>query len=307
MRLLFPFLDGVGLGADDPQRNPFARAPMPNLERLLGGNKLVNGVNGAAEERATLLALDACLDVEGLPQSASGQATLLTGVNVPALLGEHFGPKPNRQIQALLGNGNLFRSFKENSLRASLLNAYPEAYFRGLDSGKRLPGAIAMAARLAGLPLMTADDLFEGKALSADFTGKAWLERLGYPQAPVLSFDQAGRRLAALAAEYELAFFEFWISDVLGHRRDMEAAIAWLKRFDQVLGGLLDAWDDSQGVILLTSDHGNLEDLTTRRHTANPVPALLIGAPDLRQSFARQLHDLTDITPSILELFGLSK
>ncbi len=306
MRLLFFFLDGVGLGEDDPQGNPFSRAPMPNLERLLGGKKLVNGVEGAIGERATLLALDACLGVNGLPQSASGQAALLTGVNVPALLGEHFGPKPNPKIRGLLGNGNLFRSFRESGLRSRLLNAYPETYFRGLDSGKRLPGAIAMAARLAGLPLMTADDLFSGKALSADFTGKAWRERLGYPQSPVLSFDQAGRRMAALAAKYELAFFEFWISDVLGHRRDMQEAVAWLKRFDQVLGGLLDAWDDSQGVILLTSDHGNLEDLNTRRHTANPVPALLIGAPALRQPLARQLRDLTDIAPAIRESFNLS-
>ncbi len=305
MRLLFLFLDGVGLGEEDPQRNPFVRAPMPNLERLLGGRKLTGGVNGTAGERATLLPLDACLGVEGLPQSASGQAALLTGVNVPALLGEHFGPKPNPTIQELLGNGNLFRSFKEQGLRASLLNAYPEAYFRGLDSGKRLPGAIAMAARLAGLPLMTADDLFAGAALSADFSGKAWRERLGYPNSPVLSFDQAGRQLAALAAEYELAFFEFWISDVLGHRQDMAEAVAWLKRFDQVLGGLLDAWDDAQGLILLTSDHGNLEDLSTRRHTANPVPALLIGAPELRQPLARQLHDLTNITPAILAAFDL--
>ena len=53
--------------------------------------------------------------------------------------------------------------------------------------------------------------------------------------------------------------------------------------------------------MLVTSDHGNLEDLNTRRHTANPVPGLLIGAPELRRAFAARLHDLSDVAPSILE------
>mgnify|MGYP001592226516 CR=1 FL=1 len=71
---------------------------------------------------------------------------------------------------------------------------------------------------------------------------------------------------------------------------------------DQVLAGLLEAWDDAAGVVLITSDHGNLEDLSTRRHTANPVPALVIGAPELRQRFTRGMRDLTDISPGILNL-----
>ncbi|HEX9090157.1 MAG TPA: hypothetical protein VF831_01645, partial [Anaerolineales bacterium] len=80
MKILFIFLDGVGLGGDDPQVNPLVKAPMPNLARLLGGNKLIaNGCHPIADvepwilhtNRATLLALDACLGVEGLPQSAS--------------------------------------------------------------------------------------------------------------------------------------------------------------------------------------------------------------------------------------------
>ena len=46
-------------------------------------------------KQVSLLALDAGLGVEGLPQSATGQAVLLTGVNIPAELGYHYGPKPN--------------------------------------------------------------------------------------------------------------------------------------------------------------------------------------------------------------------
>ena len=82
----------------------------------------------------------------------------------------------------------------------------------------------------------------------------------------------------------------------------MQAAEKLLVTFDQVLGGLLETWDDEQGMILITSDHGNMEDLSTRRHTANPVPALLVGEPILRDEFTSGLTDLTGIAPAILRL-----
>ncbi len=90
-KLLFLFLDGVGLGEDDPATNPFASTPMPHLTELLGGHRLVSdgfqdgdGKLLTDNARASLLAMDACLGVEGLPQSATGQAALFTGKNVPA-------------------------------------------------------------------------------------------------------------------------------------------------------------------------------------------------------------------------------
>jgi len=51
-------------------------------------------------------------------------------------------------------------------------------------------------------------------------------------------------------------------------------------------------------VIVITSDHGNLEDLSTRKHTANDVPTVIIGAA--RGRVAEGLHDLTGIAPGIL-------
>jgi len=45
--------------------------------------------------------------------------------------------------------------------------------------------------------------------------------------------------------------------------------------------------------------HGNLEDLSTRRHTANHVPCLLIGPREARRRFADELYDLTGVAPAI--------
>ena len=310
MRVLFLFLDGVGLGPDDPNTNPLAQAAMPNLSRLLNGQRLLAGETLRVTGRATVVALDACLGVPGTPQSATGQATLLTGRNVPAEIGYHYGPKPNPAVAAYLrsSNGthsdNLFQSLQDAGKRSALLNAYPETYFAAIASGRRLYSAIPLAVVSAGLALKTADDLNTGRALSADFTGQGWRERLSLPDTPLLTLAEAGARLADLSAGYDLAFFEYWLSDYAGHGQDMAAALSLLAAFDAVLGGLLAAWDDEAGIILITSDHGNLEDLSVRGHTTHPVPALVIGAPGLRRRFTAGLRDLTDVTPSILRLLN---
>ena len=302
MKFLFLFLDGVGLGENNPVTNPFARAEMPSLQAILGGKQLVLDHLPHSNQRSTLLALDACLGVEGLPQSATGQATLLTGQNIPAAIGYHYGPKPNSAIGSFLQNGNLFSLLRNKGKRVAFLNAYPPRYFAGIETGKRIYSAIPLAATNAGISLSTGQELQAGTALSADFTAQGWRDFLNLPDTPVIAPSQAGERLASLSNSYDLAFFEYWLSDYAGHRQNMDEAVLLLESLDSVLGGLLHSWNDEQGLILLTSDHGNLEDLSTRRHTRNPVPAFLVGSTDIRQKFASGLSSLADVTPAILNL-----
>ncbi len=287
---------------------------MPSLEQLLNGHRLLDSTHlPLVTHRATLMALDAKLGVEGIPQSASGQAALLTGINIPERLGYHYGPKPNREVAALLNNGNLFNQLNKAGLRSALLNAYPARYFDGIERGHRLPGAIAMAAYQAEVQLMTKEDLYHGDAISADLTGQGWRDHLGYADTPLLTPRQAGERLADLSLRYDFSLFEYWLSDIIGHHQDMKQACELLETLDQVLGGLLAAWNDEAGLILLVSDHGNLEDLSSRRHTFNPVPLLVIGASRFREQFIIMLaqgrkstYDLTHIAPAIINTFSNS-
>ncbi len=305
MHILFLFLDGIGLGRNDPNTNPFARANMPTLQSLLGGYRLVERVAPLHNLRASLLGLDACLNVPGVPQSATGQAVLLTGRNVAAEIGCHFGPWPNQAISKILENGNIFSQLKKAGKTASFLNAYPQRYFDAIQSGKRLYSAIPLAVTSAGFPLKTTQDLNNGLALSADFTAHGWREHLGLSTTPLLTASQAGERLANLARGVDFSFFEYWLSDYAGHGQDMAEACKLLELFDQVLEGLVTHWDFQEGLIFITSDHGNMEDLSTRRHTTNPVPGLLIGAPALRREFSAGLTDLIGATPAILRLLGV--
>ena len=301
MRVLFLFLDGIGLGADNPETNPLSCANMPTLRALLDGRRLLADSAPYENDRATLLALDAGLGVKGPPQSATGQAVLLTGRNIPAELGYHYGPKPNPEVAATLTDGGLFRRLKAVGKTSALLNAYPPRYFDGIGSGKRLYSSIPLALTNAGLPLFTEADFFAGRGLSADFTGQGWRDMLGYPEAPVLDPLSAGGKLFALAAQYDLAFFEYWASDYAGHKQDMPWAVRQMETFDSVLAGLLESWDFDEGLVLLTSDHGNMEDLSVRKHTHAPVPGLVIGKPEVRRKFTAGMSDLTHIAPAIWE------
>jgi len=165
MRVLFIFLDGIGLGENDPETNPFARAKMPNLNKLLDGRSLLKDAAPFHGEQATLLAIDPAVGVSGLPQSATGQAILVTGINIPAELGYHYGPKPNPAVAAYLKEATLFSRFAKEGRKAALLNAYPPRYFDGIDSGKRLYSSIPLAVTNAGLELFKHEDLFAGRAL----------------------------------------------------------------------------------------------------------------------------------------------
>ncbi len=301
MKVLFLFIDGVGLGSGDPTRNPLAAADMPHLLTLLEGRRLLQANAPFHGLRASLLSLDANLGVAGLPQSATGQATLLTGRNVPQEIGYHYGPKPDPPVAAVVTGGNLFSQAAAAGKQAAFLNAYPPGYFEAIASGRRLHAAIALAAHAAGLALGTLEDLRAGRAVSADLTGAGLAERLGLGGFPILSAAQAGQALARLGLEHDFSLFEYWLSDYAGHHQDMPAALALLHTFDAAIGGLAEAWDDQNGLVVITSDHGNLEDLSTRRHTNNNVPCVLIGGAQTRRRFSDGLNDLTGIAPRILQ------
>jgi 2,3-bisphosphoglycerate-independent phosphoglycerate mutase len=306
-RLLFLFLDGVGLGSGDPYINPFARAFLPNLHSLLGGNRLVADTvsHGILQtSQATLIGVDACLGIQGLPQSATGQTVLLTGMNIPEKIGYHYGPKPNPDVAPYLQNGTIFSEMAQKNFRIALLNAYPPSYFQAIETKRRLYSAIPQAVVNAGIKLKTMDDLKNGNALAADFTAQGWQTHLKINDIPLLTPRSSGTRLAELASQYHFSMFEYWLSDYAGHHQHMDQAVALLETFDEMLGGLINRWRVDWGLILITSDHGNLEDISTRRHTDNPVPVLLIGPQESRKQFIDGLSDLTGIAQRILQYFS---
>ena len=296
-RIVVVFLDGVGLGDDDPAVNPLAATPMPTLERLLGGHRPVRAALGAATAAATLLGLDARLGVPGLPQSGTGQTTILTGINAAARLGRHDGPYPNGALQDLLRRGTLFTALLQHQRPVAYANAYTDRFLSRIARGTERLSANTRAALLAGLTLRGPAELAVGRAVSSLFTN-AYFRQHGYA-VPDVTPEEAGRQLARLASDHALTFFEFWLTDLAGHRQNHALAREILLQLDGFLAGALDGLDLTRSWLLVISDHGNFEDLSTSRHTLNPALAVLVGAG--HADAAARLTDLTQLTPLLLE------
>ncbi len=305
MQVLLIFLDGVGLGIDDPASNPFLNAQLPTLRYLLGGQVPLQGNGAVVTERATLVPTDATLGVAGLPQSATGQAALFTGVNAPRLLGRHYGPYPDATLRRLVAERGVFGQLAAAGKRVAFANAFPHRYLDRLKRGTARCSVTSWAAQAGGVRLRDYDDLYTGRALSAFITNEAWRDVLSYTNVPMISANQAGLNLARLVADHDFTCFEHFHTDIVGHKADPARTIAVLEQLDAFLGGVLAGLDLAHVLLIVTSDHGNVEDWTTRKHTLNPVPTLLVGVG--RQIVAERIVDLTDLAPALLDLLDVKR
>ena len=298
------FLDGVGLGVEDPSVNPLFAARMPVLRSLFGGELPSLARSRISSGAATVLPLDATLGVPGFPQSGTGQTSLFTGVNGAAVAGKHFGPHPYSTLKPVIAERNIFRRLREGGRSYLFDNAFPQRFFDYLGSHRARMTVTTLSATTSGLPLLRAEDLARGRAVSADITNAGWLA-LGYPDIAVIPPAEAGKRLSVLSREHDFVLFEYWKTDFAGHAMDPREAVNVLETFDAMLGGILDSLDADGTLLLITSDHGNIEDLTTKTHTCNPVPLVLYGAG--ASSCARRFDadaGLTAVTPVLLGYIG---
>jgi 2,3-bisphosphoglycerate-independent phosphoglycerate mutase len=294
-RILFVFLDGVGL-APHGKANPLSQVPMPCLHDLLGGPLVLNGAGQAGPEPhgpVVLRAVDACLGVPGLPQSATGQTALFTGINAPALVGDHVTAYPTGPLLEVIAEHSLLKQAAEAGRRVLFANAHSERFWQMIRDGKRRLGASTLTALAAGAPIPTLADLVAGQAVLWDITHEVASSYLGY-ELPLVPPEEAGARLAHLAAGHDLVLFESFLPDLAGHGRIEPGWV--LSRLDAFLGAIV-AHRSPETTLVVCSDHGNLEDTTTRAHTVNPVPLLAVGPAAAAFGEARAI---TDVAPAIL-------
>jgi hypothetical protein len=290
MGVLLLFVDGLGLGEDDPEKNPVARARVNRL-RLLRDRP-------APDPAAVLVPTDACLGVPGLPQSATGQTSILAGINAPAAVGRHINGYCTRSLTALLDGRSLFSRVKACGGEVTFANAYTPAFLEHLP---RFLSVSTVATLRAGLTFRTLDDLARGEALFHDFTNRLLPER-GY-SLPIVTPYEAGARLARLARRHTFTMYEHFLTDRAGHARDMGRGVEILEDLEEFLDAVLSGMDLSAHLVVLASDHGNLEDLSTKRHTRNLVPAIFWGAGASEASAG--VRTIADIAPAILRHLGV--
>lgn len=289
--VLLIFIDGLGIG-DFAENNPLAKIQnLKPLANFKGGNEklIFDGI---------LVTTDARLGIEGRPQSASGQTTILTGINAPKFLGYHKQGFPNQVLRDVIAEHSVFLQLKKKNIEPNIFaNAYTPQFFQSVPRWK---SATTCAVEAAGLSFQKLSDLLGRKALFHDFTNEL-LRESGF-NVPVFSPSDAADVLAGLTKNYRFTLYEHFITDKIGHDRNFEKAAKHLPVLAEFVREVLQKVELENTTVILTSDHGNIEDLTIRTHTLNDVPTIFWGRK--QNEISKQVKDLSAITPAILNLLS---
>jgi 2,3-bisphosphoglycerate-independent phosphoglycerate mutase len=294
MKAVLLFIDGFGLGRNDPSVNPCASETLRVLRCAEA-----DGEVRPAPEGGILVAADACLGVEGLPQSATGQTALFTGENAQALLGRHLPGYPNAELRAVLAERSILKRLADAGFSARFINAYRPLFFRLPETMKWRLSATTVATLAAGAPFFGLDDLRGRRCLYHDFTNESLIRR-GI-EAPRFTPEEAGEILARASGEHDFILFEHFLTDKAGHAMNREAARSLMEQLDRLVLALIRSLPPGEALVLVTSDHGNVEDLSVRTHTRNRVPVFAWG-PGLER-IAERVRTIADVAPALLSLF----
>ena len=286
--LLF-FIDGLGIGTKNDS-NPMSLTK--DLEPL---SNFINEEKNVIFE-GVLVSTDPRMEIEGRPQSASGQTTILTGKKAPQILGYHKQGFPNEKLRDIINENSIFLQLKKAGIERTIFaNAYTPQFFQETPRWK---SATTVSVEAAGLRFKRISDLLGRKALFHDFTNQSLIER-GF-NIPLFSTFEAAEILAELSKENSFVLYEHFITDKIGHEQDFDKAKTHLPKLAELIRETLKRIDLEKTTFILTSDHGNIEDLSVRNHTLNNVPTIIWGRKKMQ--IAETIKDLSDITPAIVKL-----
>ena len=278
MKVLFLFIDGLGIrpAAKD---NPVHSGICPTICRLIEKHSVP---------------IDACLDTPGLPQSATGQTAMFTGVNAAQYMGRHCEGFPGPSLRKVITENNLFMELSRKGLRCRFADAYAVDNVDDLQT-RRFKSVTTVMALTQPETISVQDDLLANQAVSHDITRQILHEK-GH-DIPTVRPAQAAEHLVDVARSYDFTLFEFFQTDLAGHSRDYEHACNVLRMLDEFLDTVYELCRTTNMLLILTSDHGNIEAIGVRGHTRNPVPFVACGPG--AEALQTHMTSLVDITPGI--------
>jgi len=305
MRRFFHFfIDGLGLGKDieeNPVRDLFSD--------LMDGQPLIMELSGSGEELprffegGVLIPTDPVMGVSGIPQSATGQTSLFTGVNAQAELGFHLTAFPNEKLVRIIEERSLLKVLNDAGIGVTSANMYTKEFLaqRGARRRNMFPVS-TLSIKAAGIPFRYPEEYHHRKAVFADITNEMIRQR-GY-DVPLITPEEGGQRVVNILDEVPAVFFEYFMTDILGHRKDREKLLSRVEDLNGFVKCILEKtidWDDF--TILITSDHGNCEDLSSAEHSMNKIPTIIFSnQPEVIRYGADRIRNLTDVYNFVTDL-----
>ena len=146
-------------------------------------------------------------------------------------------------------------------------------------------------------------------------------ERILIPSPKVSTYDKAPK-MSAMEITNEIVKninkekFDIIIAnlanpDMVGHTGNFESTVEAIEFVDECIGRIFKAIKDKNGILILTSDHGNSETMWDEKqnskhtaHTNNPVPFIIVNS---EKEINLKKGTLSDIAPTIIGMFNLNK
>ena len=296
-KLFVLFIDGIGL-AERSEKNPVSRL----FEKETDGFGLQIIKTPQSFSNSILCPLDATLNVKGEPQSATGQTTIFTGINAAEHLGYHLPAFPNEELVEVILERSIMKTLSEKGIRVTSANMYSEKFFEDRRESKknRFPvSTLTIEASKSDFRMMKEYD--EGKAVFADITNEL-IQKRGY-DIEMISPEEAGKRISPIMKTNDFVFFEYFMTDYYGHKKNLNLVNNCISILNDFVSSVVEEMDLANESILVISDHGNAEDLTTGGHTFNPVPGLLISRNEVSKERFSLCTSLTDIYQFMVDYY----
>ena len=251
-KLFLLFIDGIGLAEKSEE----------NLVSLLFQNETdgfgLQLINKPKQFSCSILCpLDATLGTKGEPQSATGQASIFTGVNAAQKLGYHLPAFPNEELVEVISEKSIMKNLHEKGISVTSANMYSEEFFRNRRATikNRFPvSTLTIEASKATFRMI--EEYNEGKAVFADITNEL-IRKRGYDM-PIISPENAGKRLNSIMADFDFVFFEYFMTDLYGHKKnvpEMNKCVETLNRFTK---SIVEERDLRNEAILVVRDRAKI-------------------------------------------------
>lgn len=245
------------------------------------------GVAGFAETLSSSIPLDAGMDVDGIPQSATGQTALFCGVNAAAQVGAHVQGFPGPTLRKIIVERNIFSELRTLGLDVTFSNAYVNHTLEELAKIKTRSVTTVMTNSTIN-KVRDRSSLLSGEAVYHDLTRATLADSLAIPE---ITPRKAAEHLGKIAEKHDFTLFEYFLTDRAGHKLNESYISAVIAEFSAFFKRLIELSGNDM-TILLTSDHGNCESMESRGHTANPVPLFIHGAPPPNTTKVKSIVDV---------------
>lgn len=299
-KLLLFFIDGLGIGSADSKKNPMIEL----FTDITGGTRLAEIASPVRFPQGIIIPTDAVMDVEGIPQSATGQTSIFTGVNAQKQLGYHLSAYPNDILKKTIEERSLMKKLANCGVSVTSANLYSKQFFEKRNGpGRNMMPASTLTIQASGSKFRLPEDYAVGKAVFADITNEL-IRKRGYDVA-LLKPERAARHMLNILDDYDFVFFEYFMTDMHGHKQNLQKLTECVATLNCFTSRLWEKVDRKQTAMLIVSDHGNCEDVSIGDHTTNAVPTILFSERENEiVLFEKSVKNLTDIYRAVCNFFS---